>query len=566
MPVPASITELSTTAASNSPARTESPITADDYLRTHASFMAKLRDESAKAADLQNAGDPTKGSTLVGYRGRSLYDALSQVVSVKDHGAKGDGVANDYAAFVAAIERVQEVGGGRVLIPAGRYKINSQIDLRPIAGIGWHNLILEGDGPGISVLDFSGAPVGSDGLAIYGWGGRLGIVELSVENSPAVGINFNKGEVRGGPNYISRVFMRDVIVDGCGADGLRFLQVYMGGFENVESRNNASIGFNLQGFQTSMLFTRCWAGGDASRPNGGNADVGWFINGMTYGQFIGCSADWNAGPGWLIQNVAGMTLSACGAESNGQEGFLLRTRTLDTDGLPEICKNINGLIIDGCFALNNSQSDPNIYANFLGAITADGRPMEFVMRANVDLDEVGISTSMVLSGSSGAITVHEQANKFSGGSSASGNVSRQNNSVVGRSVLVQLSADQSIPNIADTAVAFSTITTNRLGASVSSGAVLIPAGVNRVKVTAGGFWADNSTGVRVLRVIKNGSAFPGAAQQKNTGAGFTTQNLTSAIFEVAPGDTIGLVAYQSSGGALNLINNGYTFMSVEALG
>lgn len=566
MPVPASITELSTTAASNSPARTESPITADDYLRTHASFMAKLRDESAKAADLQNAGDPTKGSTLVGYRGRSLYDALSQVVSVKDHGAKGDGVANDYAAFVAAIERVQEVGGGRVLIPAGRYKINSQIDLRPIAGIGWHNLILEGDGPGISVLDFSGAPAGADGLAIFGWGGRLGIVELSVEEAPAIGINFNKGEVRGGPSYISRVFMRDVIVDGCGSDGLRFVQVYMGGFENVESRNNASIGFNLQGFQTSMLFTRCWAGGDATLPNGGNGGMGWFINGMTYGQFTGCSADWNAGPGWVIQNVAGMVVSACGAESNGQEGFLLRTRTLDTDGLPEISKNINGLTIEGCFGLNNSQADPNIYANFLGAVTADGRTIEFIMRGNVDIDETGILTSVTLNGSSGSITVHEQANKFAGASSVSGNVSRQNNTVIGRSGLVQLSADQSIPNVADTAIAFSTITTNRLGVSLSGGAVSIPPGVNRVKVTAGGFWADNSTGTRVLRLIKNGAAFPGSAQQKNTGAGFTAQNLTSAIFEVAPGDTIGLIAFQGSGGPLNLVNNGYTFLSVEAIG
>lgn len=566
MPVPASISELSTTAASNSPARTESPITADDYLRTHASFMAKLRDESAKAADLQNAGDPTKGSTLVGYRGRSLYDALSQVVSVKDHGAKGDGVTNDHAAFVAAIDRVQAVGGGRVRIPSGRYKINSQIDLRPISGIGWHNVILEGDGPGISVLDFSGAPAGADGLAVYGWGGRLGIVELSVEKAPGVGINFNKGEVRGGPSYISRVFMRDVIVDDCGADGLRFVQVYMGGFENVESRNNASIGFNLQGFQTSMLFTRCWAGGDASRPNGGNAGIGWFINGMTYGQFTGCSADWNAGPGWVIQNVAGMVVSACGAESNGQEGFLLRTRTLDTDGIPVISQNINGLMFDGCFGLNNSQAEINTYANFLGASTADGRAMDVHLRGCVDIDEVGIVTSLALAGTSGAIFLTEHGNKFSGGTASSGTVSRQNNTVAGRSALAQLSADQAVPNIADTAASFGVLTTNRLSAGLSGGAIQIPAGVNRVKVTAGAFWGDNSTGVRTIRLIKNGATFPGAPQQKTPGNGFTGQALSSATIDVQADDTIGMVVYQSSGAALALINNGSTFLSVEAVG
>lgn len=44
MPVPASINDLSTTAGSNSPPGSESPATIDDYLRTHASFIAQLRD------------------------------------------------------------------------------------------------------------------------------------------------------------------------------------------------------------------------------------------------------------------------------------------------------------------------------------------------------------------------------------------------------------------------------------------------------------------------------------------------------------------------------------------
>ncbi len=42
MPVPASISDLSTTPASNSPAGSESPSTADDYLRTHAAFIRQL--------------------------------------------------------------------------------------------------------------------------------------------------------------------------------------------------------------------------------------------------------------------------------------------------------------------------------------------------------------------------------------------------------------------------------------------------------------------------------------------------------------------------------------------
>jgi hypothetical protein len=44
MPVPSSIADLSQTAGSNYPAGSESPITTDDYLRTHAAFIAMLRD------------------------------------------------------------------------------------------------------------------------------------------------------------------------------------------------------------------------------------------------------------------------------------------------------------------------------------------------------------------------------------------------------------------------------------------------------------------------------------------------------------------------------------------
>ena len=43
MPVPSDITALSTTAVSNSPPGSETPSSIDDYLRSHASFIAQLR-------------------------------------------------------------------------------------------------------------------------------------------------------------------------------------------------------------------------------------------------------------------------------------------------------------------------------------------------------------------------------------------------------------------------------------------------------------------------------------------------------------------------------------------
>lgn len=58
MPVPTLITDLSTTAASNSPAGTESPTDGDNYLRALSAFVAQLRDitngTSAATATIQN--------------------------------------------------------------------------------------------------------------------------------------------------------------------------------------------------------------------------------------------------------------------------------------------------------------------------------------------------------------------------------------------------------------------------------------------------------------------------------------------------------------------------------
>lgn len=52
MPLPASISDLSTTPSLNSPAGSESPALVDDYLRTHAAFIKQVNDATAlKAAD-----------------------------------------------------------------------------------------------------------------------------------------------------------------------------------------------------------------------------------------------------------------------------------------------------------------------------------------------------------------------------------------------------------------------------------------------------------------------------------------------------------------------------------
>lgn len=73
------------------------------------------------------------GGTLLGYMQsgagailRTVQDRLSDEISVKDFGAKGDGVTDDTAAIQAAINSLT-VGQGKIKFPKGSYKVTSKI-------------------------------------------------------------------------------------------------------------------------------------------------------------------------------------------------------------------------------------------------------------------------------------------------------------------------------------------------------------------------------------------------------------------------------------------------------
>ena len=66
--------------------------------------------------------------------------------NVMDFGAIGDGVFDNTGPINAAIGRAADMGGGTVIIPAGRFLIGGRIDIRS------NNIVLQGSGPNITVL------------------------------------------------------------------------------------------------------------------------------------------------------------------------------------------------------------------------------------------------------------------------------------------------------------------------------------------------------------------------------------------------------------------------------
>jgi hypothetical protein len=103
MPAPTDITTLSTTAASNSPAGTESPIIADDCLRAAYGFIAQLRDGAAFTSYVR-----------AGTGGSATVPAFS-VVGDTNTGAWFPG-ANIYSIATNGAEALRVDGSGRLVI------------------------------------------------------------------------------------------------------------------------------------------------------------------------------------------------------------------------------------------------------------------------------------------------------------------------------------------------------------------------------------------------------------------------------------------------------------------
>lgn len=98
---------------------------------------------------------------------------VNNEVSAKKFGAVGDGSTDDTEAIQAAIDHVSNLGGGRVILAAGIYKITSTLDITAA-------VILVGDGSNDthSVGDFD-----DQGATIIRWGGSAGGTMIRIRSA-----------------------------------------------------------------------------------------------------------------------------------------------------------------------------------------------------------------------------------------------------------------------------------------------------------------------------------------------------------------------------------------------
>lgn len=308
-------------------------------------------------ADLANQIDPAKGAALVGYMGRTVAAKLGDIVSAKDFGAIGDGIANDSVAVQSLIDSISAQGGGAIYFPRGIYKLN--IILKPYV-----SLIGCTFGATRGIVDFGASIVHYATTfkpAINGW-----VIDTPVGGAIAsgiLGIDFKGGGLTtpgGGVNL--RTGSNDMIVRSCKWEF----------FADEALVTNGLIGYFCDLSGTNCLLTRA----RASRTgvfqfNGadnfleriqGNAGISAIESASLFlcAIFIGGANNYGVNLEGELSEIGILTatsgaahkLANCRADLNFGPGFQ------------------GTAMYANCHALNNSNGSPGVYSGFAGAVNA----------------------------------------------------------------------------------------------------------------------------------------------------------------------------------------------------
>lgn len=82
--------------------------------------IEEVASEAVLETDLASSASASMGAGLVGYEGRTVWEKLQEIRSVRDYGAVGDGVADDTSAVVAMVAAV-----GYAMFTAGAYRMST---------------------------------------------------------------------------------------------------------------------------------------------------------------------------------------------------------------------------------------------------------------------------------------------------------------------------------------------------------------------------------------------------------------------------------------------------------
>lgn len=256
---------------------------------------------------------PTKFTARgTGAVSRPIAEKLADFVSVKDYGAKGDGVSDDFAAFKAALAAERNI-----YVPPGTYKVSGTL---PIGTLPWQQLV--------------GA--GKYQTTITSTSASLDVIACTTQRPGIV---------------LSDMTITRAVTPASAAAGVRMQVIGQYVIERIESRNHwfgivlGEVGYSL------VADSECisnYSHGLLMRPTGGTAAIQWTLrrlllqgnggSGMFVTSDLSTSTQLSVGEWTTISTFAntGSGIAVVGRPAVPIHGVRLINSFLGTDGADEL--------------------------------------------------------------------------------------------------------------------------------------------------------------------------------------------------------------------------------------
>lgn len=222
---------------------------------------------------------------------RTAQSKMRDVISVKDFGAVGDGVADDTAAVQAFFNACQN---GRGYMPAGIYKITSTLNLLPqysynIEGTAYRNTanagtVIHNAGTGTAIL------IDNEPYTPPNFDSQIRLANMTVSG--------NASSQHGIFTQHAMIYLENMWITGHGGHGLYLERAYASSFRQVTCANNYQCGAFIAIANNALHFDHCVF-------NGNSRVDGW------------AGAQMGAIPDPLSENFA-VTFTSCDFTANGQ--------------------------------------------------------------------------------------------------------------------------------------------------------------------------------------------------------------------------------------------------------
>jgi polygalacturonase len=238
---------------------------------------------------------------------------LINAFDVRFYGAKGDGTTNDQAAFQAAVNAVNAIGGGVVYVPAGTYMLTATLAMKEF-------VTLQGAGRDSTKLKFQINST-SDGITFispnlgtaYGRAGGLKHLTLHADSTTYVRDMVSM-------NLWDSAELSYVVMEGAGRYGLNVIDGINSTFTHCKYNSNHDAGLRtgtaVGSVGTTLTFNDCYFTATTNGP-------GAIVDAIIGCNFFGCifesngSADHSTGEGAKVLS-AKASFHGCYFENNSQ--------------------------------------------------------------------------------------------------------------------------------------------------------------------------------------------------------------------------------------------------------